>query len=149
MKKDLLFAIATGSAFGFIVTALFWVIKNDKLPNLKPAPNNIQTQNQPPDETVPTPTPQEKTKFLKIDTPQQDTLTNKATISVTGQTTPGSELVILSELGDNIINTDEEGNFDQEIKLDGGLNTITVISFTPNGEEERETIYVTYSTAKI
>jgi len=155
MKKELFTAIAIGAIFGFIITGSFWAIQEGKIQSLfqKSTDSEITEEDIAPDsENTPAPEeedlPQSKI-YLKIDSPQNEIIVSKSTLEIVGQSEPSSVVVILHEEGDEIIETDEDGNFEHSIDLNGGLNVIKITSFNAEGESAEEVLYITYSTAKI
>jgi len=155
MKKELLTAIVIGAVFGFIITGSFWAIQEGKIQSLfQKGTDPEKTENDTPPVSENTPTPKEKDSsqskiYLKINSPQNETIVSKGTLKITGQSEPLSVIIILHEEGDEIIDADEDGNFEQNIELNGGLNVIKIISFNPEGESAEKILHITYSTAKI
>lgn len=62
--------------------------------------------------------------FLKINTPNNNIVTNNDTIEIAGKTNPGTILTINNQ----VVATNESGNFSVNIPLEPGLNTLTITS---------------------
>jgi len=156
MLKELLLAILLGSIIGFAVTGGIWNFKNKtsesavrlwRKPNTQnttPTPNQIsptisQLNN--------TPTPN-NTHFLKIDNPENESVTNKGKTTISGNTTPNSIIAIKSSTDSFFITTDKDGSFSQDIELEGGINLIQISSIDTNDNQIDKEILITYSTAK-
>lgn len=93
----------------------------------------------------PSPTPP-KSIFLGLETPANETVTDKKTISVTGKTTTDATIVILTPVNEEIVSPAQNGNFSATVTIDDGQNIIEVTAIAPNGEETTITRTITYST---
>lgn len=157
MKKELPTAILIGAIFGFIITAAFWAIQEGKLQSfLTKETNTSEPENQKPDDssikTTISPEPENQTEpvvYLEINSPQDETIVTTSKLKITGQSAPFSTIVILHKEADDIITADQDGNFEQTIQLDGGLNVIKFVSFDQDGNSAEKILHITYSTAKI
>ncbi len=155
MKKELFTAIAIGAIFGFIITGSFWAIQEGKIQSLFQKNTDPEiTENDIAPDPENTPAPQEENLsqskiYLKIESPQNEIIVSKSTLEITGQSEPLSIIAILHKEGDEIIEADEDGNFEHSIDLAGGLNVIKITSFNIDGESTEEVLHITYSTAKI
>ncbi len=155
MKKELLTAIAIGAIFGFIITAAFWLIQEGKLKEILEKETEITKEEVPQknqEEKEETQTgEEEKTEkiYLKVESPENESVLAKSLQKITGQTQPSAFVVVLHEEGDEITTADEDGNFEISIELNGGLNVVKIISFNSDGESTETILHLTYSTAKI
>lgn len=144
MRKEVLIAIVIGFALGLIITYGVWTANKA----LKETAPKKEAPAQKTEEQLPTPTstPQD---LLIITSPEDNFLSNKEKIDVSGKTFPQATVVILYEEGEKIIEADEEGNFQSEITLVGGTNEITISTYDKDGNEVSKTLTVVYSTAEI
>ncbi len=143
MKKEVILAISIGFALGLIITFGIWTA-NQSLKNL-PQPS-------PKASVPPSPTPsnsQITNNQLTINTPDDEALVSTNTITVSGTTTPVATLLIVSENGEQTTLADASGNFSLDVDLITGFNTITVYSYSTDGNEASKSLIITYSTAKI
>jgi len=143
MRKEVLVAITIGFILGLVITFGIWTGNKTLRETIskKEVPSPQVTE-----EKLPTPTPQ---NLLVITSPEDNSLSNKEKISVSGKTLGGATVVVLYEEGEKIIEADEQGNFDTEITLVGGANEITIYTYDENGNEVSKTLNVVYSTAEI
>ncbi|MGB9706837.1 MAG: Ig-like domain-containing protein [Microgenomates group bacterium] len=142
MRKEVLIAIIIGFTLGLIITFGVWQA-NKALKETAPkkeAPPQIT------EEQLPTPTPQ---PLLVITSPEDNSISNKEKIDVSGKTFPQATVVIIYEEGEKIVEADGGGNFSAEINLVGGANEITISAFDKDGNEMSKTLNVVYSTAEI
>ena len=144
MKKEVVIAIIVGCALGLIITFGIWSA-------------NRQMDQSLDDEATPTPTtalasptPEAEEGFsLTIDSPPDNFLSDEEEISITGQTEPEAIIVLVSSGGEIILKADEEGRFETEVELEGGINEIVISAFSLEGEEAEKTLSLVYSTAEI
>jgi len=135
MRKEVLFAVMFGVILGGII--LFGI-------NLA---NRSVSQNQSGQTTgsqvTPTSTPDNQT--LSIISPQNHSVFSEKLITLTGKSAPSSNLTIVSESDDLIIEAGQEGTFSAKINLIGGENTITVTELRKDNALQSETITVIQS----
>jgi len=132
MRKEVLFAILAGGIFGLIIAFGIWRL-NSSINDSKVA----QT------EGSPTPAPKEG---LTIASPNELQVVTDSTLEVSGITQSGIKVVISGEDEDEIVTSDEKGEFKGEIELVPGKNEILVTSFYEDGERNGEqTIVIVYS----
>lgn len=86
---------------------------------------------------------------LNLTGPDDNKLVYEPELLIHGQSTPNATVLLSSENSDEIISTDQVGNFSKLLKLDKGINTIIVSAFDTygNAKTEKRTIY--YSTDKL
>lgn len=143
MRKEVLFAIIIGFGLGLVITFGIWTA-NKALKQT--APKNQQEGIEKNEAISPTPT---QGLPLFINFPENNSISNKEKVPVTGKTTPGAVVVVLFQEGETILEADNEGNFSTEISLSGGSNEIKVSSFDKEGNETSQTLSVIYSTVVI
>ncbi len=142
MKKEVLIAIIIGFGLGLVITFGIWTA-NKNMKN--PAP--IETPTPVPEETpIPTPLPEFS---LKVNSPENNSVSDQGQIEVSGLTAPGAVVVLLYQEGEKILETDPQGQFAAEIALAEGANEIKVSAYDQEGHEASKTLSIVYSTAKI
>ncbi|TSC84108.1 MAG: polymorphic outer membrane protein [Microgenomates group bacterium Gr01-1014_16] len=155
MKKEVFLAIAIGFGLGLVITFGIWTanksLKDAQLaqqttPTATPAPTVVPSESR--DEVGPTPS-FPVTVTLTVTSPEDESLVNKDTVTITGKTAPGATVTILSEIGEVIVAPDNSGNFTADIKLEGGYNNITITAFDSTGNSNSQTLTITYTTAKV
>lgn len=143
MKKELFLSIIIGFGLGLLI--MFGVYTANRA--LKEA-SRIQSPIVEPKATS-SATPESSLQTLTIVSPLDQAIIKEAKIILSGVTSPGSWVVILSEKGEKAVLADSEGNFEAEITLIGGENEIEIISVAENGERASKIITVVYSTVEI
>lgn len=84
--------------------------------------------------------------FLTVENPKDEEVFDKKTITISGKTTPKSNIIVSSENNDQVVTTSETGEFTLTQSIEDGTNVIQITSIFPNGEEKKVTRTVTYST---
>lgn len=84
--------------------------------------------------------------FLNIENPKNEEVFDKKTITISGKTTPKSNIIVSSENNDQVVMPSETGEFTLTQSIDDGTNIIQITAIFPNGEEKKVTRTVTYST---
>lgn len=109
------------------------------------------TKTLPPQETKaitishPTPTP-DTGNFLVLDSPKDQEVVTKKTISLSGKTLPDATIIISSESDDQVIKPARSGSFTATHTIGDDSNLLTVIAVFPNGEEQTIMRTVNFST---
>ena len=145
MKKEILIAILIGFILGLVITFGIWTAN-------KSLQENTQTQNDEVNDSKPIvtePVDEDEKISLIISSPENNSLTNQAKIEIIGRTTALATVVILYEEGEEIIQADEKGEFNQEITLVGGANEIKITAFDNKGNEANKILNLVYSSAEI
>lgn len=145
MKKEVLIAIIIGFGLGLVITFGIWSA------NRNVTEREISTASGQPVTPLPT-RPVESPDhnlFLTLDNPVNELLTNGETLTVSGETLTGLPVVILTDRSEVVTQADTAGNFSTEIDLTAGVNYLTVIAVTEQGEEVKKEVSVVYSTAEI
>lgn len=83
--------------------------------------------------------------FLLINEPKNESITDKRTIEVKGESRPGNTILVSSNIEDVISLCDTIGNFSAKIEIDSGANIITTRTISQDGEESIDIRIVTYS----
>lgn len=96
--------------------------------------------------TSPTPTPKLAT-FLTIDSPQDESVTDNKTITISGKTTGDSTILLSTPTSDMIVTpVGSTGTYSASTTIQSGENVITLTAIAPNGDEVQKKITITYST---
>ena len=143
MRKEVILAIIGGVALGLLVIGgLWWTNKTTTGENpIVPSPTPLITQ-------APTLTPALSLP-LEIINPENESIIEEEEITLEGKTIPGSVVVVIYPEGENIVEADEEGNFETEITLVGGANEIKITAYDEEGNQAEKNLTLIYSTAKI
>lgn len=138
-------AIILGFALGLVITLGIWQ-----------ANQAIQRQNSSQTTKNESPTPsvasQEKSTSisLSIIKPEDESLVSSDKITVSGTSEPFSQIAIIGEKSEEIIQADDKGVFTTEVSLVSGTNEISISAFDPDsGQEIQKTVNVVYSTTQI
>lgn len=127
MRKEILFALLTGIAFGLVVAFGIW--------RTNYSPKTIQEKEQTTISKEEEESPKkESVQGLTILKPEENELLSQDSVIIEGITEPNAKLVISTEDKDYLVNADQEGGFSQEIKLIGGINEILITAFIQKGE---------------
>jgi hypothetical protein len=81
--------------------------------------------------------------YLLIDSPNYGAVVSENPVLVEGKTSKGASLYINGQL----LPTDTEGNFKQEIKLKEGSNTIFISALNRAGKKTEKELVIIYSPA--
>lgn len=139
MKKEIVLAIVLGFTIGLIIT--FGIYTAQKALQQQAHPPSSKTE-----QSSPPPQPLTSTNLL-ISSPQHETISNQETIEIVGTASPQAHIVILTATSEYITQADANGHFTQPIELEGGANTIKIISIDQQNEETTKEISVIFSTA--
>ncbi len=148
MKKELVIAILIGLVIGFGSAAVFWSNTQVSSLNLSFLPGkNKETENVTPTiNPEPTITEEQEVK-LNITSPNNEIVHDQESLTIIGETSPNSTVVIIWEEGEDILVADEDGQFETDVTLLGGENRIEVSAYSDNGNKTSKILTVTYSTA--
>lgn len=91
------------------------------------------------------PTP-DKANLLTVDSPRDEEVVNKKSITVSGKTRADATVVIVSEDNDEVVMPASNGNFSVTLSIPSGTTIIYVTAIFPNGEEQTITRTITFST---
>jgi len=143
MKKEVIFAILFGIIVGLVV--MFGIYTANT------ALRQTTSQNAKQEATPPPLNKKEglEQSSLTILTPENNLLTDKEKVTLSGKTYSEATVVVIVNEVENIVFADETGNFSFELSLNGGSNVIETISINKNGEQSKDTRIVVYSTADL
>lgn len=142
MRKEVILAIIIGFALGLVITFGIWTANKALTKNKTQTPDQETTTQV----DVVTPTP---SFFLEVSSPEDQSLSNEAKITLSGKTQPGATVVVAYETAEDIVDADENGAFASNITLVAGTNEIIITAFDANGNQVNKTVNVVYSTTKI
>ncbi len=130
MDKEKIITIAIGLAVG-IIAATGYFAATKILPQLgKKNPVEIVVP------TKPSPTVQNNTIKLNLDLPVDNSSTKINAATVSGTTNPGATMIMFGNADQKIATAGADGKFSDSIKLEEGLNVISVTAIvasqTPN-----------------
>ena len=118
MRKEVLLAVIFGVILGGVI--LYGInLANESATDLS---NEDKTSAA----TTPVATPTLTQKSLSIVSPQNPSVTSDKLIPLPGRATPASNIAIISEIDDLIIETSPAGTFSAQINLISGENTVAV-----------------------
>jgi len=142
MKKEVFFAIVFGIIVGLVVMFGIYTANNA----LQQSTNQISTPQ-------PTPSalkePSEQKTNLTILSPEDNLLTDKGTVPLSGKTLAEATVIIFVNGVEHVVYADQTGSFSFEIPLEGGSNVIETIVMNKNGEQSKDTRTVVYSNADL
>ncbi len=92
-----------------------------------------------------TPTPA-SAGYLVVDTPKNESLTDRRTITISGKTVRGSTIIVLTESGDQVVKPTTTGSFSVTQTIDTGTNIIAIKAIFPDGNEKTVERTVSYTT---
>ena len=145
MKKEIGIAIVIGFILGLIITFGIWTanksLKENASTQKEESPKISLNQENP--------LVNEEKMTLKIISPENNALVSEAKIKITGKTLPNINVVIFDEENENILQTDQQGQFTQEIILTSGINEIKISAFDNNGTEANVNLNLVYSKSEI
>lgn len=145
MKKEVLLAIGIGSVLGLIITFFIYSFRSSPPRNfsfVSPLPDQASNI----DKTTPQPT---FSPSITLISPLDESISKEGKTKIVGVAQPKTWILILSEKGEKLLQTDNQGNFETEIFLISGENEIEVKCFDQNQEIASKIITVVYSTAEI
>lgn len=139
MRKEFIIAIISGIGIGLLVAFGIWranwamkVKENDVKVG---AENTTQTQIN-----------ANGNSQLTITQPEEYDVITSSPVKVIGISKPDSFLVISGENEDYIIKTSEDGSFEQDIELTGGLNEIIIANSEDDDRAQTKSLRIVYST---
>lgn len=86
---------------------------------------------------------------LNLSSPDDNTLVYEANILVQGKASPHSTIIISTNKDNQVSETGSKGDFSSTVKLESGLNRLSIAAFDTQGNIKRENRAVYYSTEKL
>lgn len=90
----------------------------------------------------------EQKLFVELDT-ADNSVTDKATFTISGKTLPKTYIAITTESNDYLIVPNDVGSFSQEVNLIKGANRLTITVYTQDGVKVEDALSVVYTTAAL
>lgn len=136
MRKEVIYAVIFGIILGGII--LFGInLANNSVSN-----PITQTESTPSAKSI-TPTPTVIVqKALDIIFPQDHSVMTETSTTIRGIAEPNSNIAIITETNDSMINVSPEGTFSAQIDLSAGANTIKVVQAGADGTTKKVSITV-------
>lgn len=93
----------------------------------------------------PTPTPDTSSYILTIDSPKDEEVVNKKTITIAGKTARDATVIITTENDEQVILPAQNGNFSTTQTISDGGNIIQITAVFPDGNEKtiKRTVSIT------
>ena len=142
MRKEVVLAIIIGIILGAII--LYGIKIADQSVTDNQATDSAQTKNNSTITPVPTPA-----NTVIITSPTDHFVSFTTPITLKGQTKPQTVVAITADSDENIVKSDDQGNFSSSINLIGGQNTITATSIFPDNSTSSASISIIYTTSQI
>lgn len=138
MKQERVILSFVMVLIGLLVAGLiFYLYQSTKvIPQSNLANNN--------NETSPTPTPKSSI-YLILNQPSDESVVSNKTLQISGKTSPGSTVTIITASDQEVIKPTTDGNFVTTTVLDDGQNIIHVQAISPDGQTYSIERTVTYS----
>lgn len=95
--------------------------------------------------TNPSPTPKSG-PYLVVDTPTNESLSDRRTIQVKGKTNSLNLVIISTNQEDVAVKATPDGKFAATITIDAGSNRLVTHSISPDGESTEDSRIITFST---
>jgi len=144
MRREVITAIVLGFVLGLLITGGIWWTTKSSQSDVSDQSSDVSL--------TPSPSPTEflsKEIPLKINEPENESIVEVASVELKGETLSHAVVVIIYSEGENIVESDDKGNFESTISLKGGANEIKVTVYDEKGDKREEIITLVYSTAKI
>ena len=134
--RETLIAVIFGVILGILTASLFWFIKSHQF-NFKPLSKTQMT-------ITPTPTFMPNALTLEILRPQNLSIINTPTTTLSGRTKPHAYVVISDGTSDEVLKSDASGDFEKVLKLNEGLNVINIMPVSDQGETIQRQLNLVY-----
>ncbi|HLD01944.1 MAG TPA: hypothetical protein VJC10_03630 [Patescibacteria group bacterium] len=93
----------------------------------------------------PSPTP-DTSLFLTIDSPKDEAVFSRKTITISGKTKPDATILISTELSDEVVKPARNGNFSTTLSIGDEASIIEITAFFANGEQKTIRRTVSFTT---
>ena len=93
----------------------------------------------------PSPTP-DTSLFLTIDSPKDEAVFSRKTITISGKTKPDATILISTELSDEVVKPARNGNFSTTQSIGDEASIIEITAFFANGEQKTIRRTVSFTT---
>lgn len=143
MRKEVILAIIIGVILGGVVLYGLKIANQSAVQSNTTNPENIIT---PTVAITAAPTPSES---ITIISPTDHSVFFTDTATISGKTTPLTNVAVTSESSDILTQSDNQGNYSAIVDLIGGENNINVVAAFPDGSTTSKTIMLIYTSSKI
>lgn len=139
--KERIIIVFVAVVLGLVITTVgFFIYESAKsVPEKTSIPQTAQKK----ENTHATP---EKKLFLTIDSPTDESVTDKRTIEVKGKTNPENIIVVSTNQDDVVAKPTSEGQFSVSVIIDAGTNKLITRSIAPTGDETTDERTVSFTT---
>ena len=136
--KERIMVVFIAIAIGLIATTLVFFLYQQTKTLPKPLSSDSK-------QTVATPTPK-KSDYLTVESPADETISNKRSIQVKGKTNPAATVVVSTNEEDEVVQPASDGKFSVTVTIDAGANKIITRAIGPDGNGATDERVITYST---
>lgn len=106
-----------------------------------PGPSNVTVKT-----TQPTPTPDLAGYYITVDTPADESVVDKRTVTISGKTLPDATITVSTEGDIQVVKPTTTGTYSVTETIGEGTSTFQVSAIFSNGYEKTVTRTITYST---
>ena len=139
MRKEVVLAITFGLVIGLVVAFGVWRANNA----FQTKQDTAQQTQVPPKNATETKNDELTLSLIKLE--NNDVIT-ESPLDISGITKPNSHIVVSSEDEDYVITSDNQGNFQLEIDLIGGVNQLLIAAYDDRGNSSIQNLNIIYST---
>jgi cytoskeletal protein RodZ len=84
--------------------------------------------------------------MLSVETPKDETVSDKKVIGVSGKTVKNATIIVSTQDSDQVVKPADNGDFSLSQLIPDGTSILQIAVIFPNGQEKKITRTVTYST---
>lgn len=139
MRKEVLFAILIGAAIGLAIAFGVWRANKVFTPRKAGTGEAIPTTTPPKQEEI-------QTSQLVVTSPENNSVVSTNKVVIEGTAPPEAAVVITTNAAEVIVQAEKDGQFRQEIELEGGVNEVKVTAYDNDGNKSEQILMVVYST---
>lgn len=136
MRKELIWVVIIGIFFGLAIAFGVWRINSTITKTNPDFPGTIPSSQNPGNELK-----------ITLNSPENNNVVRTSPVTVSGITRPLTWTVVSGEMGDYILQSDENGLFAQDVELTPGINRIILTAFDTGGSQSVQKVIVVYSSA--
>jgi uncharacterized protein YpmB len=138
--KERIIIVFVAVVIGLVITTVGYLLYQSFQNPISQDPENTpQTVSQP---TL-SPTP-DMSFYVTLSEPKNESLTDKRTITVKGNTNPGNTVVISSNQDDVVAEPKDDGTFSTTITINAGSNIIIARAMNASGDVVEQSTVVTF-----
>jgi hypothetical protein len=139
MKERFIIIFVAIIAGLFITSAGFFIYQSTKKGDDTPIAKKVKTEEK-------DPIPTDGSLFIRVTEPNDESLTEKRTLTVKGSTNPDNIIVVSTNLQDVEAKPNQDGEFSVAVDIDAGANELITRAIAPDGSSTQDIKTVTYST---